>query len=198
MPLPNFVCLALLKDELPCRVSFTEPPPFALTFFPHRPVISVWLSTIEKESKRKMHLIKISTFFISSTCILKSLLMRKIFIDDLWKLRFLSALTMQTNYGDIEFGFYPNVAPKTVEHIFKLVRLGGYNTNHFFRVIICFYGNTSFPRDNGCDFAYCCRWIRDLWPKWQMLQEEEMLPWMKCKGRKLKKLLLVNSVMSSM
>ncbi|KZV16078.1 Cyclophilin-like peptidyl-prolyl cis-trans isomerase family protein isoform 1 [Dorcoceras hygrometricum] len=41
---------------------------------------------------------------------------------------------MQTNYGDIEFGFYPTVAPKTVEHIFKLVRLGCYNTNHFFRV----------------------------------------------------------------
>nr|AAV88079.1 putative cyclophilin type peptidyl-prolyl cis-trans isomerase [Ipomoea batatas] len=41
---------------------------------------------------------------------------------------------MQTNYGDIEFGFYPRVAPRTVEHIFKLVRLGCYNTNHFFRV----------------------------------------------------------------
>ncbi|GMP58251.1 hypothetical protein CsSME_00021979 [Camellia sinensis var. sinensis] len=39
-----------------------------------------------------------------------------------------------TNYGDIEFGFYPTVAPQTVEHIFKLVRLGCYNTNHFFRV----------------------------------------------------------------
>ncbi len=42
---------------------------------------------------------------------------------------------MQTKYGDIEFGFYPKVAPKTVDHIFKLVRLGAYNTNHFFRVI---------------------------------------------------------------
>lgn len=41
---------------------------------------------------------------------------------------------VQTSYGDIEFGFYPTVAPKTVDHIFKLVRLGGYNTNHFFRV----------------------------------------------------------------
>ncbi|EFJ35298.1 hypothetical protein SELMODRAFT_79654, partial [Selaginella moellendorffii] len=40
----------------------------------------------------------------------------------------------QTKYGDIEFGFYPDVAPITVEHIFKLVRLGAYNTNHFFRV----------------------------------------------------------------
>eukprot|EP01018_Ginkgo_biloba_P038136 Gb_30419 [translate_table: standard] len=42
--------------------------------------------------------------------------------------------SLQTTYGDIEFGFYPSVAPKTVEHIFKLVRLGGYNSNHFFRV----------------------------------------------------------------
>ncbi|OEL32011.1 Peptidyl-prolyl cis-trans isomerase CYP23 [Dichanthelium oligosanthes] len=43
-------------------------------------------------------------------------------------------LYLQTNYGDIEFGFFPHVAPKTVEHIFKLVRLGLYNTNHIFRV----------------------------------------------------------------
>ncbi|GAB2248338.1 hypothetical protein Droror1_Dr00008220 [Drosera rotundifolia] len=43
-------------------------------------------------------------------------------------------VVFQTNYGDIEFSFYPNVAPKTVDHIFKLVRLGCYNTNHFFRV----------------------------------------------------------------
>ncbi|KAG9451245.1 hypothetical protein H6P81_011210 [Aristolochia fimbriata] len=43
-------------------------------------------------------------------------------------------VVFQTNVGDIEFGFYPRVAPKTVEHIFKLVRLGCYNTNHFFRV----------------------------------------------------------------
>ncbi|XP_050375213.1 peptidyl-prolyl cis-trans isomerase CYP23 [Argentina anserina] len=43
-------------------------------------------------------------------------------------------VVFQTNYGDIEFGFFPGVAPKTVDHIFKLVRLGCYNTNHFFRV----------------------------------------------------------------
>ncbi|CAH8349746.1 unnamed protein product [Eruca vesicaria subsp. sativa] len=43
-------------------------------------------------------------------------------------------VVFQTSYGDIEFGFYPTVAPITVDHIFKLVRLGGYNTNHFFRV----------------------------------------------------------------
>ncbi|XP_074560544.1 peptidyl-prolyl cis-trans isomerase CYP23 [Curcuma longa] len=45
-----------------------------------------------------------------------------------------SRVVFQTNYGDIEFGFFPDVAPKTVEHIFKLVQLGCYNTNHFFRV----------------------------------------------------------------
>ncbi|AQK45435.1 Peptidyl-prolyl cis-trans isomerase CYP23 [Zea mays] len=44
------------------------------------------------------------------------------------------AVREKTNFGDIEFGFFPHVAPKTVEHIFKLVRLGCYNTNHFFRV----------------------------------------------------------------
>ncbi|KAK7368083.1 hypothetical protein VNO80_10105 [Phaseolus coccineus] len=43
-------------------------------------------------------------------------------------------VVFQTKYGDIEFGFFPTVAPKTVDHIFKLVQLGGYNTNHFFRV----------------------------------------------------------------
>ncbi|GLJ51747.1 hypothetical protein SUGI_1099750 [Cryptomeria japonica] len=43
-------------------------------------------------------------------------------------------VVFQTTYGDIEFGFYHDVAPKTVEHIYKLVRLGCYNSNHFFRV----------------------------------------------------------------
>eukprot|EP00897_Mesotaenium_endlicherianum_P005236 jgi/Mesen1/4740/ME000241S03775 len=39
-----------------------------------------------------------------------------------------------TSLGDIEFGFYPAVAPVTVAHIAKLARMGCYNTNHFFRV----------------------------------------------------------------
>lgn len=43
-------------------------------------------------------------------------------------------VVFQTKYGDIEFGFAKNVAPKTVEHITKLVQLGAYNSNHFFRV----------------------------------------------------------------
>lgn len=43
-------------------------------------------------------------------------------------------VVFQTKYGDIEMGFFPNVAPKTVAHIQKLASLGCYNTNHFFRV----------------------------------------------------------------
>ncbi|XP_011075480.1 peptidyl-prolyl cis-trans isomerase CYP23 isoform X2 [Sesamum indicum] len=54
-----------------------------------------------------------------------------------------SRVVFQTNYGDIEFGFYPSVAPKTVAHIFKLVRLGCYNTNHFFRVADVTGGRTA-------------------------------------------------------
>ena len=37
-------------------------------------------------------------------------------------------------YGEIVLGFYPTVAPVTVAHIVRLMRLGGYNTNHIFRV----------------------------------------------------------------
>jgi len=43
-------------------------------------------------------------------------------------------LIFQTSYGDIEMGFYPDVAPVTVQHILQLARLGAYNSNHFFRV----------------------------------------------------------------
>ncbi|BBN11873.1 hypothetical protein MPTK1_5g15470 [Marchantia polymorpha subsp. ruderalis] len=43
-------------------------------------------------------------------------------------------VVFQLKYGDIEFGFYPEVAPITVKHILKLVKLGAYNSNHFFRV----------------------------------------------------------------
>ncbi|MCO5584728.1 hypothetical protein L7F22_038660 [Adiantum nelumboides] len=49
------------------------------------------------------------------------------------KLYDLSA-SSNTKYGDIEFGFAKHVAPVTVDHITKLVKLGAYNTNHFFRV----------------------------------------------------------------
>jgi cyclophilin family peptidyl-prolyl cis-trans isomerase len=41
---------------------------------------------------------------------------------------------MTTDHGEIVLGFYPTVAPKTVAHIIKLFRMGGYDTNHVFRV----------------------------------------------------------------
>jgi cyclophilin family peptidyl-prolyl cis-trans isomerase len=40
----------------------------------------------------------------------------------------------ETEFGDIEFGFYPHVAPVTAAHIFRLCALGAYTGNHFFRV----------------------------------------------------------------
>lgn len=35
-------------------------------------------------------------------------------------------VVFQTEYGDITFGFWPEVAPVTCAHIFKLVRMGCY------------------------------------------------------------------------
>lgn len=43
-------------------------------------------------------------------------------------------VVFQTEFGDIEFGFYPAVAPRTVQHIARLAHLGCYTANHFFRV----------------------------------------------------------------
>eukprot|EP00245_Coleochaete_scutata_P014726 TRINITY_DN6367_c0_g6_i1.p1 TRINITY_DN6367_c0_g6~~TRINITY_DN6367_c0_g6_i1.p1 ORF type:complete len:241 (-),score=42.17 TRINITY_DN6367_c0_g6_i1:238-960(-) len=43
-------------------------------------------------------------------------------------------VVFQTNFGDVEFGFFPEVAPKTVAHMAKLCRLGTFIDNHFFRV----------------------------------------------------------------
>lgn len=40
----------------------------------------------------------------------------------------------ETDFGDIEFGFYPHVAPVTAAHIFRLCALGAYTGNHIFRV----------------------------------------------------------------
>ena len=37
-------------------------------------------------------------------------------------------------YGEVVLGFYASVAPVTVAHILRLVRMGGYNTNEIFRV----------------------------------------------------------------
>jgi hypothetical protein len=46
----------------------------------------------------------------------------------------LSPPCSQTAYGDIHFAFLPGVAPITAQHIFKLLVLGAYTGNHFFRV----------------------------------------------------------------
>ncbi|EFJ45128.1 hypothetical protein VOLCADRAFT_64009 [Volvox carteri f. nagariensis] len=43
-------------------------------------------------------------------------------------------VVFQTEYGDITFGFWPEVAPVTCAHIFKLIRMGCFISNHFFRV----------------------------------------------------------------
>ncbi|KAJ0447016.1 putative peptidylprolyl isomerase [Helianthus annuus] len=70
------------------------------------------------------------TFFLSISCFFSTMFAESTQDSLLGSAR----VVFQTNYGDIEFGFYPSVAPQTVEHIYKLVRLGCYNTNHFFRV----------------------------------------------------------------
>ena len=43
-------------------------------------------------------------------------------------------VVVQTRFGDLELGFYPGVAPRTVEHILEAFRLGLYDGNEFFRV----------------------------------------------------------------
>lgn len=48
-----------------------------------------------------------------------------------------------TDFGEIHLGFYPEVAPITVEHILKLFQLGAYNTNHIFRVDAGFVAQVS-------------------------------------------------------
>ena len=40
----------------------------------------------------------------------------------------------ESTFGEIVLGFYPTVAPVTVAHILRLVRMGGYNSNEIFRV----------------------------------------------------------------
>jgi cyclophilin family peptidyl-prolyl cis-trans isomerase len=52
-------------------------------------------------------------------------------------------VVFQTKYGDFEFAFMPDVAPKTVKHIFELVQLGLYQSNHIFRVDRGFVAQTA-------------------------------------------------------
>jgi cyclophilin family peptidyl-prolyl cis-trans isomerase len=41
---------------------------------------------------------------------------------------------LETPLGELHVGFYEGLAPATAAHIMKLVRLGGYNTNHISRL----------------------------------------------------------------
>jgi len=43
-------------------------------------------------------------------------------------------MVFQTDFGRLEMAFYPKAAPLTVKHILEVASIGGYNTNHFFRV----------------------------------------------------------------
>ncbi len=43
-------------------------------------------------------------------------------------------VVLQTDFGAIVLGLYPQNAPETVKQFLKLVRLGVYDTTHFFRV----------------------------------------------------------------
>eukprot|EP00803_Ostreobium_quekettii_P010471 evm.model.scf_3251.1 EVM.evm.TU.scf_3251.1 scf_3251:3471-6907(-) len=52
-------------------------------------------------------------------------------------------VVMTTDFGDIEVGFYPDIAPITVPHILKLFQLGAYNTNHIFRLDAGFVAQVS-------------------------------------------------------
>ncbi|KAL4425779.1 hypothetical protein ABPG75_009795 [Micractinium tetrahymenae] len=52
-------------------------------------------------------------------------------------------LVFQTQYGDIHMAFYPNAAPKTVEHIRRCGELGLYTSNYFFRVDKGFVAQTA-------------------------------------------------------
>lgn len=52
-------------------------------------------------------------------------------------------VVMSTDFGEIEIGFFPDIAPITVAHILKLFQLGAYNTNHIFRVDAGFVAQVS-------------------------------------------------------
>ena len=43
-------------------------------------------------------------------------------------------IVLQTTYGDIVLGLYPDVAPETTAHVLEAFELGLYTSNHFFRV----------------------------------------------------------------
>lgn len=52
----------------------------------------------------------------------------------------------QTSFGDIEMGFWPDIAPVSAPHISALIKMGCYNSNSFFRVDKGFVAQTSSVR----------------------------------------------------
>jgi cyclophilin family peptidyl-prolyl cis-trans isomerase len=44
-------------------------------------------------------------------------------------------IILSTDYGDLVLALYPDVAPAHVQQLLKLVRLGAYDSTHFFRII---------------------------------------------------------------
>ena len=44
-------------------------------------------------------------------------------------------IVLSTDYGDLVLALYPDVAPRHVEQLLKLVRIGAYDSTRFFRVI---------------------------------------------------------------
>jgi len=44
-------------------------------------------------------------------------------------------VVLSTDYGDLVLALYPDVAPAHVEQILNLVKLGAYDTTHFFRIM---------------------------------------------------------------
>lgn len=54
---------------------------------------------------------------------------------------------IETNHGDIEIEFYPQIAPKHVENFLKLSRSGFYEGSTFHRIIAGFMMQAGIPKD---------------------------------------------------
>src|SRR5262249_52345369 len=56
-------------------------------------------------------------------------------------------IVLHTPAGDAVLALYPDIAPRHVEQILRLVRLGAYDSTHFFRVIPNFVVQLSIVQD---------------------------------------------------
>ena len=54
---------------------------------------------------------------------------------------------IETNHGDLEIEFYPQLAPKHVENFLKLARSGAYDGSTFHRIIAGFMMQGGIPKD---------------------------------------------------